>query len=91
MRISAIVLATLCGFCFLAFLLFAGSIVQAFKLVLVCLPAWPFMAATLIVFMAIFGFWSGLGLWFAGFWMIGFISSDQWFMLKTIFTRKIAV
>ena len=91
MRTLAIVLATVCGLCFLAFLLFAGSVVQALKVVWTCLPAWPLMAAALIVFMVIFGFWSGLGLWFAGFWIFGFFASDQWFMVKTIFARKIAV
>jgi len=91
MRVLAIVLATLCGYCFLTFLLFVGSLVQAHRIIWACLPAWPFLAAALIVLMMIFGFWSGLGLWFGGFWVFGFFSSDQWFMVKNIFARKIAV
>ncbi len=89
MRTLLLVFASLCGFCFLGLLVFIGSVVQGFKMVRVCLPAWPFLATAMIVLMAIFGFWPGLGLWFAGFWVLGFFASDQLYMLKILFTRKI--
>ena len=91
MRLLPAVLSVLCGFCFLVFLLVAGGVAQTYRMFWSCLPAWPFMAVALIAFVAIFGFWSGLGLWFAGLWIVGFFASGQWLMVKTLFSRKIAV
>lgn len=77
-------LLLLCGFCFLALLIFVGSLVEACKMIWACRPAWPLMLAIWLILIVSLGFWPGFGVWFFGFWMVAFVSSDQWDMIRSI-------
>jgi hypothetical protein len=81
-------LLLMCGFCFMVFLVIAGSVVETFKTIWACRSAWWFMAATMIVSVALFGLWSGLALYFAAFWVIAFFTSGMWETLTIIFRSR---